>query len=141
MRSRESSANLTNIPMRDSAGINLSSIERVNSDSPPNATTSTNGAKPASKINTGNIISNGLNDTNMIVTSVCSNDLLKHLTKSAKTYNMPRLKYSIDPRKRKDEFLDWVEKLKEVTYTQPSTSLCLEDFPPALPSNIDGTVN
>ena len=55
--------------------------------------------------------------------------LFKKLTKSASTYNLSKLDYVADPRARRDDFIDWIEKLQEVTYTESATEDILADFP------------
>ena len=55
-------------------------------------------------------------------TSPTTTDVLfKQLTKAAKTYNVKTLKYDVDPIKRRDEFMHWIDKIKDMTYTQQDT--------------------
>ena len=37
--------------------------------------------------------------------------------------------YVADPRTRRNDFIDWIEKLQEVTYTESATEDILADFP------------
>ena len=72
--------------------------------------------------------------------SVTSDALFKQLTKAAKTYNVKVLKYDVNPTRRRDDFMDWIDKMKEVTYTQADTMDVLDNYP-SLPRVIDVDVN
>ena len=74
------------------------------------------------------------------MTSTTADVLFKQLTKAAKAYNVKTLKYDVDPIKLRDEFMDWIDKIKDMTYTQQDTMNLLEDYP-SLPHNVDSNVN
>ena len=134
-------ANLTNTPMKDYQGIRILPIgdNSSNGSFPAFAKKPTEGANIASNVNIGNS-NTGLNQTNVSTNYIVSSDLFKQLSKSAKTYNVKALKYDVDPKRRKEEFLDWIEKMKEVTYTQQATCEYLDAFP-KLPEVVDGPTN
>ena len=92
-------------------------------------------ARQASHLNSGN------NTTGLSSLSVSSSDLFKKLSKSAYTFDVEKLKYDANPRTRRDEFLIWVDTIKEVTQTNELTDNLLDGFPPRVPENVSPMVN
>ena len=69
-----------------------------------------------------------------------SQDLFKRLVKAAKTYDLQKLDYAVDPKSRRKSFITWLETLQDVTFSENDAMLILADFP-SLPSSIDPHVS